>query len=558
MRGANEVPVANGGIPDARDEGPMTDMSEGIARNSGARAPRIAKKRARAFAGMALAMTALFAACEGDNLFSGDGPSFQPRVLGVVLPSAVFAGDTVQIRVDATARRQVAQILVSARGAATRDTAITLDEPRTQLSAIVKVVIPELLQDTLLIVSAQVADAAGVLSSPAESSTPAFGPPVVTSVSGPTGVRPGDAVTLRVNAFGARRLTRIDVSARGAITRDTSVLVSPPRNSVSQDLIFQIPAAVQDTLITFNVTAQDEAGFGSQAVPAMVAFAIDSPMVAVVTPASVQAGTTLHLAVNAQSVRPLTTLGVELRGGVIQNLSFPVSPNRTNVLEFLTIQLPAGISQPEIRVRVSALDKAGTQSWTDVQSIAVPVAGPVIFSVDPFTTSVNAGHFVDVRVTVTGDQPITSLRARWRGFAADKLAELTGGPETVFTLNPPRLNPVEDIEVESPCVRADAVFLMLTTARDANSILSAVNTQTITVLGNSLCELPLDSVPIPDTTSASLRRPAAGGNLPAALGSVRPPEVVLYSAPGAQRQPALNSNRLRTLSNRERRARARR
>jgi hypothetical protein len=153
-------------------------------------------------------------ACQGDNLFSGESASGRPRVIDIVLPQSVVAGDTVLIRVDATAPRFVDQVLLSLRGAVNRDTVAEIDDDKQQASVIFKIAIPSAIQDSLLRVTAQVSDKAGEFSAPAQVNALAFGPPVVTGVSGPSGVRPGETINIRVTAFGARRVARIDLSAR--------------------------------------------------------------------------------------------------------------------------------------------------------------------------------------------------------------------------------------------------------------------------------------------------------------------------------------------------------
>jgi hypothetical protein len=480
-----------------------------------------------------LAAGALLGACEGDNLFSGDGPEFEPRVLAVVLPQSVVADDTIRVRVDATARRSVAQIILSTRGAVAFDTAIDVLPPRQQVSQVVSVGIPALLQDTLLIVSAQIADQAGVLSTVQEVAVPVFGPPVVTSVSGPSAVRPGDQITLRVSAFGARRLTRLDVSARGAFSRDTSVGISPARNSVTQDVVFSIPSSVADTVLLFNVTALDQSGYSSAAASAVVPFAIEPPTVSLLAPASAQAGAPLNLEVNAQAIRQVTELRLELRGGMVRDSVIKISPLRTSVNAIVSVQVPGNIMDPEIHVRAFALDRAGAVSSTPVSIVDVPIDPPMIVDVDA-PASVIGGHYLDVRLSAEGVRPIKEMLVRWRGYAVDSLAV----SETKITVSPTRLSVVEDVSVQAPCAAEDRVLLMLVTARDEANELSPIATDVVTVLGNpSLCPPPQDTTATP--RYGTRRNP--GDVLDGTVTRTLEPTTVLYSAPGVRRMPVFGS-----------------
>jgi hypothetical protein len=528
----------------------MTNTIEGHGMRRAAPAGPARPGRGRAGAPLLAVLALAVAACEGDNLFTGDGPEFLPRVLEIALPDAIIAGDTIRIRVDAAAARQIAEIVVSLRGAVNTDTTVTIDSPSRQLSRIIAIGVPAVLQDSLLRVRARVIDLAGVSSQTREVLVPAFGPPLVSSLTGPQGVRAGDLIALRVNAFAARRISRLDISARGAITRDTAVNVLPPRTSVAQDVMFQLPAVVQDTLITFTVVARDEAGFSSAPQSALVPFAIDTPFINVAVPPSVAAGSVLNLAVQARAIRQVTELRIQLLGDPTlptQPISFPVSPNRVNVLEFLSIQLPGGISASQIQVRASALDRAGTISQTPLQTISVPTGAPTILGAVPFQTTVTAGEFVDVRVTAQGARPIDQIRVRWRGFSAAALAGLINGPESVINMTPPRTNVVADFSVEAPCVRSPALLLMLVTARDQAGELSPVVSQAVSVLGDMICPLPVDSIPIapPDTGGAGPSRRVPVGS--AFLGPAS-------AAPDAGRavDPALPGRSLQRRTNRRR------
>src|SRR5690606_32751348 len=62
---------------------------------------------------MLLSATALLSACEGDNLFTGEGPSFVPRVTALAAPEVALGGDTIRVRVDAVAQRGISRVDIS-------------------------------------------------------------------------------------------------------------------------------------------------------------------------------------------------------------------------------------------------------------------------------------------------------------------------------------------------------------------------------------------------------------------------------------------------------------
>lgn len=471
-----------GRIPEGRDENVMTKSSEGIASHGGLRAtPRRTRPRMTGLATLLLAAGTL-AACEGDNLFTGDGPSFQPRILSIGLPDAAFAEDTVRVRIDAAAARQVAQIVVSARGAATRDTVIKIDDAQQQVSEVVLVPIPAVLQDTLLIVEARVTDGIGAVSAPRVSIAPAFGPPVVQSVNAPGAIRPGDVASLSINAFGARRIARLDIAARGAISRDTSIVISPPQSSVTQQVTFQVPTAVNDTTIDLAVTAVDEAGFASSPRQVALPFFMDPPTIELITPPSVQPGSPLNVQVAAYAIRQVAQVRLELRGAVVKDTVINIDPRRVDVLSFVSIGIPGNVTGNEITIRGFAVDRAGAVSATPIQSISVPTSSPVILTVDVPSGAVG-GHLVDVRVNATGSRPIREVVFRWRGYLADSLAV----PETRVAIDPPRQNVTADVNVRVPCYADSRQLLVLVTAIDEADVSSAVASGTVSVAGNAEC-----------------------------------------------------------------------
>jgi hypothetical protein len=447
-------------------------------------------------------------ACQGDNLFSGESASGRPRVIDIVLPQSVVAGDTVLIRVDAAAPRFVDQVLLSLRGAVNRDTVAEIDDDKQQASVIFKIAIPSAIQDSLLRVTAQVSDKAGEFSAPAQVNALAFGPPVVTGVSGPSGVRPGETINIRVTAFGARRVARIDLSARGAITADTTIELSPAVVNANEVISLRLPDNVQDTLITLTATAHDQFGYTSAPRTGSVPFVVEAPSVQLLVPPTVEAGKLLNFAVYATALRQVTQIRLKYSfpGHPDQEDIISISPTRAQVTQYVSKMLPANLALPEVRIPAFALDRANDLGMSQLYVVPTPSGGPIVASSSVQQASVLGGHYVDVRVQAIGQRPIKRIRFRWRGFTAEDLSEA----ETNFMPAVPATSVIEDVAVATPCSLVDAVFMVLITAYDQDDQLSPVKSEFVTVVGNSECEAE-DAVV--DTTSG----PRVRGRLPGGI-----------------------------------------
>jgi hypothetical protein len=448
-------------------------------------------------------------ACEGDNLYSGDVSEYTPLVNSLSLPQVAFAGDEVTIRIDAAAARGISQVVLALRGAVQKDTVVELDEPLARVSQIVAITIPDAVTDTLILVQAAVIDQYGEVSATREGTVIVFGPPTINSVLAPAIVQAGSLVSVRVSAFGARNISQIDLVTVGAVHTDTTVSVFPPRTNVTQDIVFSVPAFVQDTVIQLAVSARDELGAASPAKLMLVPMVIAPPTVEAIVPTSVQAGKLLSVAVAASSARQISELRIEIRGGWSQDVIVPLSPTRANAVEYIDVPLPANLIVPELRVRAIALDRANVLSATEVYTVDAPTFAPVVSNVEPYAGSIYGGHTADFRVQALGDRPISHIRFRWRGFVTPAFTGGTlgsptyaptiavNGPEATYEVTPPRLSVIEDIAVGTPCVRNDATFFVLVTAYDVDQNLSSIVQQQVVLTGNPACAGPVDVIVAP-------------------------------------------------------------
>lgn len=504
MMGARELSTTTGNLnPDERKEPNMrrtdnqlaTIGAEASARggHGGRRIP------GRVLGALSLSLVAAAAACEGENLFSGDSPELLPRVLSITAPQTVIAGDTISVRVDATAPHGVAQISVSIDGAVSRDTVVEITPPKTQVGQTIRVAVPSVISDTLLTVHASAADALGNVSRARVLELVAFGPPLVSSVSGPASIRGGDVVNLEARVSGSRRVTRVDYAFRGALTKDTSIAVNPAVKSITQALAIQLPATLVqgDTMLQVSVSAVDESGFRGAPRVVEIPLSIDPPVLLLDVPAQARAGDKLEVKVRATGLRKVSQVRVELRGvtpGAYSNTTVAADPLRSDFQQTVTINLPGAVTfDPNtcsanlcaLGVHVFAIDIGGAISATKSDTVYIPVDPPVILDVETpggvFTNAMTP----PIRVLAEGDRPLSEITVYFRG-AVDA--------EQTHTVTPQRHEASADFTVLIPETPNDGVLIVYATARDVTGALSEIATRVIAV------ELPEED----ETGSASL------------------------------------------------------
>lgn len=383
----------------------------------------------------ALALVAvMLTACDGENLFDSDqNPFVEPRV-SVSGPDGAFAGDTVAISVSATAATNVSRIDVSIRGAANKDTSITTT-PAQSVSAVVKVALPAILTDTLLYVTAQASDAQGRVSKVRADTLVVLGPPSIVSVERPDSLTAGSTVTLRVRAFGSRRITQLDIAARGALNRDTAIVISPPQNDVTRDITFTIPSSPADTMLRLGISARDISGLVSIPQSVVVPIKFGAGVVPTVTSVSVtpdpaRPGGIVDVRATATGVRAITRMTFRFRGAVNQDVQVPVNPARTSATVDAQVTLPAEIADTILTVTVVAEDVGANLSPITAQStrsvrVTDNTAPTVTAVANPASTA--AGRLVQVRVTARDNVGVARI-----GFAAiNPAGDTVGGSPTM-------------------------------------------------------------------------------------------------------------------------------
>jgi hypothetical protein len=211
--------------------------------------------------GALICATALLTACEGENLFdNSENPFITPHVQ-VLAPDVVEAGDSIVVNVSASAALNVQRMVLSMRGAVSKDTVITTGG-QVSASANVKAIVPYIVSSDMIIVTAQAADIAGRLSSVLTDtifvvgiSGPTNGP-VITGIIAPDTTRAGRIVDVRAQAEGALPINQLQFRFRGAANQTITVPVNN-LNSVIADAQISIPEGVTDNVLIVSVVARD-------------------------------------------------------------------------------------------------------------------------------------------------------------------------------------------------------------------------------------------------------------------------------------------------------------
>ncbi len=456
---------------------------------------------------MLLSATALLSACEGDNLFTGEGPSFVPRVTALAAPEAALGGDTIRVRVDAVAQRGISRVDISLRGAVTQDTSIKLDPPEIRVSQVVALPLPTMLTDTLIQVTASITDVLGNISRVQETTVVAFGPPTITNLSGPSEARPGSPLLVSMAAAGTKRIVDFRVKMTGAISKDTTVAVASPSMSAAANLIVDLPTAVQDTFLDVEVFARDENGLVSQTRSLTVPLVFDPPTLTLTLPDTVHAGSTLMVGVDAQGVRNIKELRVQLRGGINTDLVRPVDPSRSQLSEVVTVPVPAGIMNPVINVSVFAVDAGGAVSMTETGVVIVPLGPPTLLDVRGPVT-VNAGDNVLIEIDAEGLRPLSRVDVYF------------GGPvnsQRSVPITPQRASISSLVVFESvPQDAPNSVMTVTAQVVDAAGEASALGTIQVIVIQTDTSATPAPAPVVPPVPGAITAAGGPAGLAPAA------------------------------------------
>ncbi len=405
----------------------------------------------------------LFGACQGDNLFSGNSESLQPRIVGIAAPAQVFPGDTVVVQVSAYGARQITSVAVQLSGAMTFDTTITVTAATT-IATTLRVPLAGFLSDTMLIIHAVAYDKTGAVSRMRSDTIKAVAPPAVVEFSGPDSVRPGAAITFAVRAVGVRPITKIRFSLRGAVSRLDSIMVAQPRKDVSESITIPLSVTdVVDTMLVVDMQATDNSGLAGFITRDSVPVAVPVPTITLMTvPDTVWAGGSIEMTVQARGLRNLTKLSVSLRGGVFRDTMITVTVPGRSITQTASFLVPASV-QDSVRMSVMVMDAAGVLSRPSLKNVTIPTGSPVVDSLIIAGDSVRPGTPLDAHVVAHGSRTITTLTLSLRGAYN----------QDVSAVPPASNNVMYDFTVPLGATPADSMLVITAKATDAAGKISA-------------------------------------------------------------------------------------
>lgn len=255
----------------------------------------------------------------------------------------------------------------------------------------------------------------------------AIGAPVVT-LEAPDTAATGELVDLKIEATSERRVASIDVRFRGAMQRDTSILVAPPRSKVKEVFTFQVSEdAVARPLIVL-VTARDEAGSVGEEVADTI-YVVDrtGPRASVrVDPDEVGTGSTANIVVLVRDNTELGTLGLTVLGedGVELDRIEPAPLEAGSMRDSVVFQYDVADDFPIGTARVVAIgaDAAGNAMRSDTARMLVfDGTLPHVQILQPADSAgIGPGEKLRVRVQVhDGASGIESVRFRVIEYRGD-------------------------------------------------------------------------------------------------------------------------------------------
>lgn len=453
----------------------------------------------RSSTGLLLGGLVTLMACEGDNLFRADpGSQLPPQVTQLAVPDSAVAGRTLSVQVEARATRGVARIDVSVLGGASKDTSIVINPPQKEASAVVSILLPPALLDTLVLVGVTATDSAGVVSKPRTATIRAVGPPVVLSVSQPPRMAANDLLTVQVSARGFREISKLRAVLQGAVSKDTTINIVPPVKDLSQSISIRMPSAFQDTTLTLAISAIDLSGRESQQTVVNVPLTIGGPQVTELTaPDSAKPGGVVDFRVSASAPRQVSKITLQFRGAVTQDSIIEFDPPRGQVTQDISYRLPAGITDSRLIIRVTATDQASGLSSVRADTVLIDVGAPQIVTLQPSADSVKAGGTLDVRVRATGSRAITRIDLAVRGAVDLNLSAAIAPAATDVT---------RDFSISIPTSAKDTRVILRASAIDAAGAVSAIREDTVRVTNTAAPTVTSTATPnaVPSGTSFSI------------------------------------------------------
>jgi hypothetical protein len=239
------------------------------------------------------------------------------------------------------------------------------------------------------------------------------------TLSGASGGVAGDTLRFLVSGDAPTSLSRFDVSVRGAVVKDTSLLATGRQASGTVKLV--LPAALLDTLLYVSARAVDQVGNAS----AMVGdtFIVSAPpVIASLTGGEALApGGSATLRVRATGLRALSQMTVVTQGAVpLSNYTVSLTPS-TDVTRDFPLTIPTAPADTLVQVSVTVKDISGLSS-TKSYTLPIQVTGPEITSLQTSPPTATPGSSLIIDVSGAAMRGVAALKVVLSGSLTDTAA----------------------------------------------------------------------------------------------------------------------------------------
>jgi len=418
-------------------------------RNNLVSASRMSRRHVTTLA-IALAGALGLTACEGDNLFTGGGPSLgqgPPVVTSIIAPASINEGATLDVRVKAIAPRGMTNIQIRfRRGINAENSNDITGSRRDTVTVDATQQVPSAAADSIIIVEAFATDATGAVSAVRSDTVRVIdsSAPTVSLQSSTTGASPGGSLQVRVNAEDRMGLKSVGYVVLSS-PRDTVLRSQINTAGFTKDTTFTVRLPVNLSVDNLSIigVAINNANLRGVSSPLVLELTDTvSPTVIIVEPVSGESytrGVPLRVRVqlrdSTSGLAQLTIRGVAFRNfpDSLQNsapivrfpqitIPFPQGPDRPAPVDTIIVRdlLPnADTTTEPIYIIAVATDREGNSSVDTVQVIP----GPRITILNPTTGAIaRVGSTIPVRLqAVDPSAGIDSLKLYVGGVRTDTI-----------------------------------------------------------------------------------------------------------------------------------------
>jgi hypothetical protein len=257
------------------------------------------------------------------------------------------------------------------------------------------------------------------------------------TLSVPDGAFAGDTIGIAVSATAANDISSIDISVRGAVSRDTTLTVTG--RSVSATFKVALPEILTDTLLFVTAVARDINGNVSRTRTDTVSVLGPPSIISVNGPDSLSLGATQTITVRAFGARRIAQFDVTVRGALNEDRTISVVPPLNDVTQAISFQIPAAVPDTALRISIVAKDITGLSSRPVAVTVPIRISGPTVSLTAP--ANVSPGSSLDLTVQASAMRQVQRIRIVTTGAVIK---------DTTITVNPTAINVTQPVSIRIP------------------------------------------------------------------------------------------------------------